>query len=115
MRAVTYLPIAVWYTGIDSWFVIPPHEVVCAVSTKVRGQHTENAFESATLNLAAFGAFQVAEAEVRAATLRAVEEGDRYQELRVVMTEIVAQSRELATASRERVRVRDVLRRRDLL
>lgn len=76
----------------------PTHRVVRAVSTKARGQHTENPFESATLNLQAFSDCLLGdEADLRTATLDAVAEGDRYPELRQVMTEVVARSRDLAS------------------
>jgi len=110
VRAVKYLTIVVLDQRIDRWFVIPPHRVVRAVSTKARGQHTENPFESATLNLTAFSDCLLGEeVDLRTATLDAVEEGDRYPELREVMTDVAAQSKELATASRDRVQ--EVLQR----
>ena len=108
VRTVKYLPIAVCFEsigGADSWYVIPAHVVVARVARKHRGQHTENPFESATLNLADFAAFKITDpvANLRQATLAAITESDRYQELRDEMATILTEARRLSMESRERV------------
>lgn len=57
VRAVKYLPLVVHRPADDEagtgeqWWVVPAHEVVMLVHAKAgRGQHTENAYESATLS-----------------------------------------------------------------
>lgn len=105
VRAVKYIPIVVHYAPSDEWYVVPAHVVVAAVSQKPRGQHTENPFESATLSLKNLGAWKVEDAgRLRAATLEAIEESDRYPELRDAMHEVLRESRDLADSSLERVR-----------
>jgi hypothetical protein len=51
VRAVKYLTLVVHYSPTNAWYVVPAHVVVLMVSRRFRGQHTENPFESATLNL----------------------------------------------------------------
>ena len=110
VRAVKYLPIVVHYAPADEWYVVPAHVVLAAVSQKVRGQHTENPFESATLSLRNLGAWKVDDpAHLRSATLEAIAESDRYPELRAAMAEVLRESRQLADVSLERVR--DLLHR----
>ncbi len=110
VRAVKYLPIVVHFAPADEWYVVPAHVVVAAVSQKRRGQHTENPFESATLSLKNLSPWKVADPRrLRAATLEAIAESDRYPELRAAMEEVLRESRGLADASLERVR--DLLHR----
>src|SRR5438309_9017359 len=87
VRAVKYLPLVVYFQPTETWYVIPPQVVVAMVSGKIRGQHTENPFESATLNLSTLSAYRVTDPEknLGPATIRAVEQGDRYPELRKAM------------------------------
>jgi len=100
---VKYLPIVVYFEPTGTWYVIPPQVVVSLVSRKTRGQHTENPFESATLNLGALGSYAVTDPRrnLAKATLRAVEDGDRYPQLRDAMAVVIlADSRSLAEKSR---------------
>ncbi len=105
VRAVKYLPIVVHYAPADEWYVVPAHVVVAAVSQKRRGQHTENPFESATLSLRNLHAWRIESAvSLRSATLVAIEESDRYPDLRAAMEDVLRESRDLAETSLERVR-----------
>lgn len=105
VRAVKYLPIVVHYAPADEWYVVPAHVVVAAVSQKVRGQHTENPFESATLSLRNLGAWRIESANLlRSATLAAIDESKGFPELGAAMEEVLHESRELAVTSLERVR-----------
>lgn len=105
VRAVKYLPLVVHYAPGDEWYVIPAHVVVAAVSQKRRGQHTENPFESATLNLNNFAAQRIAGAHrLRSATLQAIEESEQFPQLREAMNDVLRQSRELADDSLRHVR-----------
>lgn len=103
VRAVKYLPVVVHYRPDDEWFVIPAHRVVQAVSAKRRGQHTENPFESATLNLSHFEDCRVPSSDLRVRTLEAVQESARYAPLQEAMEQIKTESVELAQRSRQRV------------
>jgi len=75
VRAVKYIPLVAFHEPSDTWYVVPAHIIVCLVATKRRGQHTENPFESATLNIFSLGKYQVAhEADLKMATLNAIAE-----------------------------------------
>jgi hypothetical protein len=103
VRAVKYLPVVVYHEP-TGWYVVPAHGVIALVATKTRGQHTENPFESATLNVNQLGHFRVPiEADLNAATLAAITEADRYPELREVMAWVLKESRSLARESRDKV------------
>ena len=73
--------------------MIPAHVVVARVANKSRGQHTENPFESATLNLADFSRYNVPAEELRNRTLQAINESDEYSDL---IEEMIKVSRILA-------------------
>lgn len=105
VRAVKYLPLVVHRPLTDEWYVMPAHVVVALVSQKRRGQHTENPFESATLNVRNLGAWRVEDAlRLREMTLEAIAESDRYPELRSAMLDVLRESRDVADTSLERVR-----------
>ena len=103
MRPVKYLPLVVLDTRTDEWYVVPPDVVVSLASAKVRGQHTENPFESVTLALSTMAGFVVPEEQLRSATLAAVERGESEPELESAMEEIRRRSSELAEWSRDHV------------
>jgi hypothetical protein len=104
VRAVKYLPIVIYYTPTASWYVIPAHRVVARVARKIRGQHTENPFESATLSLREFADTLVPDpSDLRDATIQAIAESDQYRELRDEMALILRSARESAADSRRRV------------
>ena len=103
VRAVKYIPLVVLYVPTEQWYVVPAHVVVAAVSQKRRGQHTENPFESATLNVNSLGAYRVDDpAQLRERTLAAVLESAKYPELRDLMREILQESKDLAVSQRLR-------------
>jgi hypothetical protein len=104
VRAVKYIPLVAYYEPADTWYVVPAHVIVCLVSTKVRGQHTENPFESATLNIFALSKYRVAsEKNVKQATLAAIAASNTYPDLKRAMERVLRDSKELAAKS-----VRDV-------
>jgi hypothetical protein len=104
VRAVKYIPLIAYQEPSDSWYVIPAHAVVAAVGGKRRGQHTENPFESATLNVNSLGQFRVDDpGELRSRTLDAIEASTRYPELKQEMQRVLQESRRLADDSIERV------------
>lgn len=69
-----------------------------------RGQHTENPFESVTLNLAKLSAFSVAEADLRSATIAAFKRGDGKADLKNAMKEVRDKASALAKWSRQHVK-----------
>lgn len=100
VRAVKYIPLVVLHEPTDTWYVVPAHVVVCLVSSKARGQHTENPFESATLNVFALGKYKIAsEKELKQATLDAIAEANGYPDLRKAMETVLKESKALAARS----------------
>lgn len=99
VRAVKYIPLVAYHVPTKTWYVVPAHIVVCLVSSKGRGQHTENPFESATLNIFALGKYKVAEADLKKATLAAIAEAKKYPALKIAMQKVLASSKELAAKS----------------
>ena len=109
VRAVKYIPLVVYFEpedqpGSAEWYVVPAHVVVAGVSQKSRGQHTENPFESATLNVRNLHAYRVEEANLRRATLAAIEQSERFPQLKEAMAGVLHESREVVLKSLERVR-----------
>lgn len=113
VRAVKYIPVAVYYEPRDEWYVVPAHVVVTQVSQKLRGQHTENPFESATLSVRNLKPYLTKPSDLRAATLTAIGASEEYPELKAAMADVLYESRKLADASLKRVRA--VLRRYQLM
>ncbi|MDQ3035102.1 MAG: hypothetical protein M3Y87_22035 [Myxococcota bacterium] len=100
VRAVKYIPLVVFHEPTSTWYVVAAHVVVCLVSSKARGQHTENPFESATLNVFALGKYKVAAPEdLKQATLQAIADAERYPEMKAAMAAVLADSRALAAKS----------------
>jgi len=102
---VKYIPLVVYFEPRGEWYVVPAHVVVAAVSQKTRGQHTENPFESATMNVGSLVSFRVNDVrDLRQATLDAIASSDRFPELREAMHQVLHESRDLAEQSLARVR-----------
>jgi hypothetical protein len=100
VRAVKYIPLVAYHEPTNSWHVVPAHMVVCLVSAKGRGQHTENPYESATLNILALGKYRVSsEGDLKRATLEAIAEAKKYPDLKMAMDRVLADSRTLAVRS----------------
>lgn len=104
VRAVKYIPLVVFHEPTTTWYVVPAHVVVVLVSTKNRGQHTENPFESATLNVGHLGAYRVEEAALKQRTLDAIAESANVPALRDEMVRVLTRSRDLAAESLTSVR-----------
>lgn len=104
VRAVKYIPLVILDSRDDSWFVVPPDEIVRQVADKKRGQHTENAFESATLSLTRLLGFRIGgPSQLKQATLKAIKRGDSHPELKNAMAEVLKKSKMLAVESRKSV------------
>jgi hypothetical protein len=100
VRAVKYIPLVAFHEPTDTWYVVPAHVVVCLVSTKARGQHTENPFESATLNIFSLGKYKVAsDKDLKQATLDAIDESKKYPDLKKAMETVLKDSKDLAAKS----------------
>jgi len=104
VRAVKYIPLVAYHEPTEIWYVVPAHIVVSLVSSKTRGQHTENPYESATLNINALGRYQVDASELKRATLSAIAEAQKYPELKQAMDEVLAESKALAARSISKVK-----------
>ena len=104
VRAVKYLPLIVLDKRTDDWYVVPPDVIVRLVARRSRGQHTENPFESVTISRTKIRDCKVDEADLRAATIGALRQGDSRPDLRDAMREIKDKASSLAAWSRERVR-----------
>ena len=104
VRAVKYIPLVVWFVAEDAWYVIPAHRIVAIVSGRKRGQHTENPFESATLNLKQLAEFRLsAEGELPQAVRKAAAESAAYPQLKDEMDRVLDDAKGHARADVERV------------
>lgn len=104
VRAVKYIPLVVWVSSEDAWYVIPAHRIVAILSSRKRGQHTENPFESATLNLKQLTAHRLeSETELAAAVASSSAESDEYPQLKQEMDRILDDARGSAKSDLERV------------
>lgn len=116
VRAVKFIVLVVYYCPNEAdpcWYVVPAHWVVALVARKSRGQHTENPFESATLNVNDLADHRVdGETQLRDRVVSAVRDGTQYADLRKEMDRVLDESRTLANKSRKRVA--EILRRRGL-
>jgi len=105
VRAVKYITLVAYYVPDSEWFVVPANEIVRQCSLKMRGQHTENPFESATLNLRRLSNYVVDdEMELRERVLAAIAEAAKYADLAELMANVLKQSKALADQSAEEVR-----------
>ena len=104
VRAVKYLPLVVWFAAEDAWYVIPAHRIVAIVSGRKRGQHTENPFESATLNLKRLTEFRLSgERELASAVADAAAESAAFPQLEQEMRRVLADAKDHARSDVERV------------
>lgn len=100
VRAVKYIPLVALHEPTDTWYVVPAQIIVCLVSSKGRGQHTENPFESATLNVFALSKYKLArERDLKQATLDAIAEAKKYPDLKKAMETVLKESKDLAARS----------------
>lgn len=104
VRPVKYSPLVAFDKRTSTWYVVPPDVVVRLSAQHARGQHTENPFESVTLNLAKLSAFSVAEADLRSATIAAFKRGDGKADLENAMKEVRDKASALAKWSRQHVK-----------
>lgn len=100
VRAVKYITLVAYHVDEDRWYVVPANEIVRQCATKVRGQHTENPFESATLSLANLAAWAVADpTQLRERVCAAIKEAAKHPELKTLMERVLQESRDLAARS----------------
>lgn len=105
VRAVKYITLVAYHQPTATWYVVGPHEIVRLVSSKARGQHTENPFESATLNIKNLSEYRVAsDGDLRQAVLDAIASGDSHPRLREAMAGVLEDSKDLARRSIQEVR-----------
>lgn len=105
VRAVKYLPVAVFSEPSATWYVIPAHQIVVAVARKQRGQHTENPFESTTLDLSNFYDTAVRDpaSNLKSVTLAAIAASGEFPELHDVMAEVLRTAQQTAREAHRRV------------
>ena len=114
VRAVKYIPLVAYHQTTSTWYVVPAQHVVRLVSNRLRGQHTENPFESATISVSNLGAFRVEdESQLRDRVLEAIRSADEHPELRAAMQKVLLDSKGLAADAV--TEVRNVLQRDGLL
>jgi hypothetical protein len=103
VRAVKFIPLVVKDTRSNQWYVVPAPDIIRLVVVKKRGQHTENPFESSTLNISALKKFQVRRSDLLLKTRSAISKGKRHPKLQAEMNKVLNESRALADKSRKRV------------
>ena len=103
VRAVKFIPLVIWSKESNDWFVLPAPDIVALVSQKLRGQHTENPFESATLSLSKLRSYRVNENLLVEALHDAITRASEFEDLRLLMSEILKKSKDLALESRAKV------------
>lgn len=59
VRPAKFLTLVVFHQPENAWYVVPAHEVVKLILAQRRGQHTENAFECAMLNVKQLSQFKI--------------------------------------------------------
>jgi len=100
VRAVKYITLVAFSVPNKRWFVIPANEIVRQCARKMRGQHTENPFESATLSLYNLKKYALRNPkDLKDAVLKAIDEAKRYPALKKLMDEVLHNSKTLAQAS----------------
>jgi hypothetical protein len=104
IRAVKFIPLVAKDTRDGTWYVISAPAVVRLVASKQRGQHTENPFESATLNLSSLSQFRVVESNLLNAVKVAIADGKAANDLHSAMKQVLSDSKKLAADSLRRVR-----------
>ena len=104
VRAVKYITLVCYDERDGSWYVVPAHQVVKLVSEKVRGQHTENPFESATISVRALGDFRVVrEQDLLTRVEAAIRAADEFPRVKESMKNVLNKSKALANESRDEV------------
>lgn len=104
VRAVKFITLVAFDSRDDTWYVVPAPHVARLVSTRSRGQHTENPFESATLNIRALQEFRTSKAELKEAVLAAIRLAEDHPQLRAALANVLEESRRLAETSRAKIR-----------
>ena len=102
VRAVRYLPIAVFHAPRKLWYVVPPHDVVRFALGKKKGQHGANPFESITLSVKELSTYKVSsENDLLSAVNAALAAGEQHPKLRETMKKIQAKVEEVSLQSKE--------------
>lgn len=105
VRAVKYIPLVAYHVPTDSWYVVPAPDVVRLVSSKARGQHTENPFESATLSVRNLAPYRVTSEATLADEVRAaIARGEAHPKIRAAMEDVLQASKDLAISAIDEVR-----------
>lgn len=111
VRAVKFIPLIIYQSAREEWYVMPPQDVVRMVAQKTRGQHTEIPFECAAVNLNAAGTegwhrwqkWRTRPEDMPAAMRRAWRSGRQHKDLHMLMLETEQRARALAEETRQHV------------
>ena len=103
VRAIKFIPLVVYNSKEDQWYVVPATELVRIASTRKRGQHTEVAFESMAVSLGRLKRWKCSAHNI-ATVIEAVARADRKQvELHKAMKTLLEDLKALASARRSAV------------
>lgn len=99
VRAIKFIPMAIWAPVRDVWYVISPGDLVRMAASKSRGQHTEIPFECMNLSLPAATSrsaehwlkFQCADEDLEEAVNDAILAGSREANLKAAMSDLLAE------------------------
>ena len=96
IRAVRYLPLAVWDENEDRWYVLSADQVVKLVVGRA-GQHGSNPLENQKRALSRIKQFQIdSDQDLRNEMLAAIERAARWQTLRRAMVDAEEDARAVA-------------------
>jgi len=106
VRAVKYQTLVIFTPARRyRWIVIPPNIVVEKIAERSRGQHSEVAFECATLSLGGWTApYFCGDGDLEAKVLEAIEEGERYPLLKRSMELLLLDLKRTSYRARREVR-----------
>ena len=96
IRAVRYLPLAVWEEDADRWYVLSADQVIELVVGRA-GQHGSNPLENQKRALSRIKQFQIdSDQDLRNEMLAAIERAARWQTLRRAMVDAEEDARAVA-------------------
>lgn len=103
VRAIKFIPLAVYNPATNCWYVIPATELVRLASAKQRGQHTEISFESMNLSLRQISDWSCSPAQLDDAVRAAIRFDRAQKECRAAMVALLAEIKKLSAERRTAV------------
>jgi len=108
VRPARYTTLAIYIEREDTWFVIPPHEVVKLATLRSRGQHTENPFECMALTVkhlpSRFKLVRPTPQQLLARALSAIAEGEEHIDVKNKMATVIGECSRMAAKHLTQVR-----------